>query len=97
MYKTELLIWTTTVVSYTEHWNNARKTKENDVKTILFSLAYLTLIKILCSMSTGIGLPSGQCYLPVLSVGVFVQPSTGMKSHKKKSQNWSETILQSSR
>ena len=26
-------------------WNNAQKTKENDVKMILFSLAYLTPIK----------------------------------------------------
>ena len=42
--------------------NNAQITKENDVKTILFSLAYLTPIKLLFSMSTGIGLPSGQYY-----------------------------------
>ena len=42
--------------------NNAQKTKENDVKTILFSLAYLTLVKLPFSISTGIGLPSGQCY-----------------------------------
>ena len=42
--------------------NNAQKTKEHDVKTILFNLAYLTLIKLLFSMSAGIGLPSGQCY-----------------------------------
>ena len=41
---------------------NAQKTKENYIKTILFSLAYLTLIKLSFSMSTGIGLPSGQCY-----------------------------------
>ena len=33
--------------------NNAQKTKENDVKTILFSLAYLTLIKLPFYMSTG--------------------------------------------
>ena len=39
--------------------NNTQKTKENDVKTILFSLAYVTMIKLLFSMSTGIGLPSG--------------------------------------
>ena len=42
--------------------NNAQKTKENEVKTILFSLIYLTLIKLSFSMSTGIGLPSGQRY-----------------------------------
>ena len=42
--------------------NNAPKTKENDVKTILFSLAYITPIKLMFSRSTGIGLPSGQCY-----------------------------------
>ena len=42
--------------------NNAQKTKENDVKTILFSMAYLTPIKLPFFMSTGIGLPSGQCY-----------------------------------
>ena len=39
--------------------NNAQKTKENDVKTTLFSLTYLTLIMLLFSMSTGISLPSG--------------------------------------
>ena len=33
--------------------NNAQKTKENDVKTILFSLAYLTPIKLPFCMSTG--------------------------------------------
>ena len=33
--------------------NNAQKMKENDVKIILFSLAYLTLIKLLFCMSTG--------------------------------------------
>ena len=43
-------------------WNNAQKSKENDVKTILFSLAYLTPIKLPFYMSTGRGLPSGQCY-----------------------------------
>ena len=32
--------------------NNPPKTKENDVKTILFSLAYLTQIKLLFCMST---------------------------------------------
>ena len=42
--------------------NNAPKMKENDAKTFLFSLAYLTPLKLLFSMSTGIGLPSGQCY-----------------------------------
>ena len=42
--------------------NNAQKTRENDVKTILFSLAYFTPINLPFSMSTGIGLPSGQCY-----------------------------------
>ena len=42
--------------------NNARKPKENYVKTILFSLAYLTSIKLLFSMGTGIGLPTEQCY-----------------------------------
>ena len=34
-------------------WNNTQKTKENDVKTILFSLVYLTLIKLPFCMSTG--------------------------------------------
>ena len=34
-------------------WKNAQKTKQNDVKTILFSLAYLTLIKLPFCMSTG--------------------------------------------
>ena len=44
-------------------WNQAKKkTKGNDVKMILFILAYLTLIKLPFSLSTGIGLPSGQCY-----------------------------------
>ena len=33
--------------------NNVQKTKENDVKMILFSLAYLTLIKLPFCMSTG--------------------------------------------
>ena len=33
--------------------NSAQKMKENDVKTILFSLAYLTLIKLPFCMSTG--------------------------------------------
>ena len=33
--------------------DNAQKTKENDVKTILFSLAYLTPIKLPFCMSTG--------------------------------------------
>ena len=33
--------------------NNARKTKENDVKMILFSLVYLTPIKLPFCMSTG--------------------------------------------
>ena len=33
--------------------NNAQKTKENDVKMILISLAYLTLIKLLFCMRTG--------------------------------------------
>ena len=33
--------------------NNAQKTKENDVKMILFSLANLTLIKLPFCMSTG--------------------------------------------
>ena len=42
--------------------NNAQKMKENHVKIISFSLAYLTPIKLLFCMSTGIGLPSGQCY-----------------------------------
>ena len=42
--------------------NSAQKTKENDVKTILFSPSYLTLIKLLFCMSTGVDLPSGQCY-----------------------------------
>ena len=49
-------------VSYTEQnqlhgqwreFRNAQKMMENDVKTILFSLAYLTLIKLLFYMSTG--------------------------------------------
>ena len=34
-------------------WNNAQKMKENDVKKILFSLAYLTPIKLPFCMSTG--------------------------------------------
>ena len=34
-------------------WSNTQKTKENDVKTILFSLDYLTPIKLLFCMSTG--------------------------------------------
>ena len=34
-------------------WNNHKKMKENDVKTILFSLAYLTPIKFPFCMSTG--------------------------------------------
>ena len=42
--------------------NNAQKTKENDAKMILYSQAYLIPIKLPFSMSTGIGLPSGQCY-----------------------------------
>ena len=33
--------------------NNTQKTKENDVKTILFSLVYLTPIKLPFCMSTG--------------------------------------------
>ena len=33
--------------------NNAQETKENDVKMILFSLAYITLIKLLFCTSTG--------------------------------------------
>ena len=33
--------------------NNTQKTKESDVKTILFSLAYLTLIKLSFCMSKG--------------------------------------------
>ena len=33
--------------------NNAQKTKENEVKTILFSQAYLTPIKFPFCMSTG--------------------------------------------
>ena len=36
--------------------------EENGVKTILFTLAYLTLIRLPFSISTGISLPSGQCY-----------------------------------
>ena len=42
--------------------NNAQKAKENDIKTILFNLGYLISIKLPFSMSTGIGLPYGQCY-----------------------------------
>ena len=38
------------------------KTMGNDVKTVLFSLAYLTPIKLPFYMSTGIGSPSGQCH-----------------------------------
>ena len=34
-------------------WNDIQKTKENDVKTILFSLVYLTPIKLPLYMSTG--------------------------------------------
>ena len=52
--------------------NNAQKTKEKDVKTLLFSLAYLTLIKLPYCRSTG-------------------------KRDFIKNQNWSETILQSSK
>ena len=33
--------------------NNAQKMKKNDIKTILFSLAYLTPIKLPFCMSTG--------------------------------------------
>ena len=33
--------------------NSTQKLKENDVKTILFDLAYLTLIKLPFCMSTG--------------------------------------------
>ena len=39
--------------------NNAQKIKKNNVKTILFSMAYLIPIKLSFLMSTGIGLPSG--------------------------------------
>ena len=66
--------------------DNAPKTKENDVKTILFSLAYLTPIKLSFCMSTGTGLPSGQCYKHHFSF---------KKKKKKKKKNRSEPILQS--
>ena len=63
--------------------NNIQKSKENDGKTILFSLAYLTLIKLPLCMSTGIGLPSGQGYKHYFSL---------KKKKKKKIQNRLETI-----
>ena len=34
-------------------WNNAQKTKGNDVKMILSSLAYITLIRLPFCMNTG--------------------------------------------
>ena len=34
-------------------WNNAQKTKENDVKMILCSLAYITPIRLSFCISTG--------------------------------------------
>ena len=52
--------------------NNAQKTKENDIKTILFSLAYLRPIKHPFISSTGIGLPSGQCYKQYIISFLFV-------------------------
>ena len=50
VYGTKPLTWATAGVPYTEQ---CPKDKESDVKTILFSLAYLTPIKLPFCMSTG--------------------------------------------
>ena len=61
--------------------NNVQKTKENDVKMILSSLAYITLTRLSLCISTGEREGEREFLL----------------KKKKKIQNRWETILQSSR
>ena len=66
-------------------WNNAQKTKENYIKMILSSLAYITPIRLSFCISTG---ERG---------GERENFCKKKKKKKKRNQNWSETILQSSK